>query len=206
MGEGDAVLINAAIDHLVYATPDLDVVDRLGIPLSPGGRHLGAGTRNFLADLDGGAYLEVIGPDPEQPEPGQPRPFGIDSLTEPRLVAWATRVSDIAEVVERAKAQGYDPGPVLAMSRQRPDGVLLEWQLTPPQAGLVPFLIDWGSTPHPSGDAVKGSELVSFRGFHPSPEKVHEGLNALGAELEVSAGDLTLVATIRTPDGEVVLR
>jgi hypothetical protein len=94
----------------------------------------------------------------------------------------------------------------MAMSRQRPDGVLLEWQLTPPQPGLVPFLIDWGTTPHPSGDALKGSELVSLHGFHPSPEKVHEGLKALGAELEVAAGELALVATIRTPNGEVVLR
>jgi hypothetical protein len=211
VGEGNAVLINAvsisaAIDHLVYAVPESAVVDRLGIPLSPGGRHVGFGTRNFLADLGGGAYLEVIGPDPGQPEPGRPRPFGIDSLTGPRLVGWAVRVTGIAEAVSRARERGYDPGPVTAMSRRRPDGVLLEWQLTPSQPGLLPFLIDWGGTPHPSGDARKGSELVSLRGFHPSPNDVHKGLEALGAELDVAVGEPALVAVIRTPDGEVVLR
>jgi glyoxalase-like protein len=202
VGQGDAALI----DHLVYATPDLDVVDRLGIPLSPGGRHVGRGTRNFLAGLGGGAYLEVIGPDSEQPEPAAPRPFGIDDLAEPRLVAWAARVEGINEVVERAKSQGYDPGPVTGMSRRRPDGVLLKWQLTLSAQGLLPFLIDWGTTPHPSKDAVQGSELVSFQGFHPDPISVYKGLSALGVELEVGTGEIALVAVIRTPGGEVVLR
>ncbi|MEV4320392.1 VOC family protein [Actinocrispum sp. NPDC049592] len=194
------------IDHLVYATPDLGIVDRLGIAVGPGGQHLGLGTRNFLAGLGGGAYLEVIGPDPDQPEPAQPRPFGIDGLTEPRLVGWAAGVSGIVDVVARAQAQGYDPGPVMSMSRQRPDGVLLEWQLTPPATGLLPFLIDWGTSPHPSKDAVQGATLVSFRGFHPSPDEVHKGLSALGEELAVAAGELALEAVIQTSGGEVVLR
>ncbi|MET0135341.1 MAG: VOC family protein [Kibdelosporangium sp.] len=201
MGEG-----NALIDHLVYATPDLAVVDRLGITLSPGGPHIGLGTRNFLAGLGGGAYLEVIGPDPEQPPPDGPRPFGIDDLDEPRLVAWAARVSDIASAVSRARAQGYDPGPVTPMSRRRPDGVLLEWQLTPPSPGLLPFLIDWGHTAHPSRTAVQSGQLLSLQGFHPEPEEVHKGLSALGAELPVTAGEQALRAVIQTPAGEMTLR
>jgi hypothetical protein len=148
----------------------------------------------------------VVGPDPEQPEPPQPRPFGIDSLTGPRLVAWAARVSDIADVVSRARAQGYDPGPVLPMSRLRPDGVLLEWQLTPPVNGVLPFLIDWGATQHPSHQLVQSAELVSFHGSHPEPDEVHKGLEVLGQELEVQAGEIGLVAVIRTAGGEVILR
>lgn len=190
------------IDHLVYAVPSLEVVDQLGIPLSPGGQHIGRGTRNQLADLGGGTYLEVIGPDPDQPEPDRPRPFGIDALTEPRLAAWAVRVDDIAAVVASAKANGYDPGPVLAMSRRRPDGVLLEWQLTEPINGVLPFLIDWGATPHPSEDAVHGSVLKSFR----ITGDVHKGLEALGVDVPVESGPDGLVAEIRTPDGEVTLR
>jgi hypothetical protein len=201
VGEG-----NALIDHLVYATPDLAVVDRLGISLSPGGPHLGLGTRNHLASLGVGAYLEVIGPDPEQPAPAGPRLFGIDELDEPRLVAWAARVSDISSAVSRAKAHGYDPGPVTPMSRRRPDGALLEWQLTPPGPGLLPFLIDWGSTPHPAEAAVRGAELVSFTGSHPDPDSIHKGLSALGVELTVEVGEPALRAVIRTPAGEVILR
>ncbi|CAM3866223.1 VOC family protein [Kibdelosporangium persicum] len=190
----------------MYAMPDLARADGLGIDLSEGGSHVGRGTRNLLAGLGDGAYLEVIGPDPDQPEPDEPRPFGIDELTEPRLVAWAVRVRDIHDVVGRAKTKGYDPGPVLPMSRRRPDGVLLEWQLTPMTAGIMPFLIDWGGTPHPTESLPPGQELVSLTGFHPTPEEVHKGLEALGEHLVVNQGPFGLLAVLRTPNGEVVLR
>ena len=80
------------IDHLVYAVPDLEascaeIESAWGVRPSPGGKHTGRGTHNALLNLGDGAYLEVIGPDPEQPQPAQPRAFGIDSLAVPRLGA-----------------------------------------------------------------------------------------------------------------------
>jgi hypothetical protein len=194
------------IDHLVYAVPDLALADGLGLSLSPGGPHIGLGTRNLLASLGGNAYLEVIGPDPDQPAPEQPRPFGIDDLTEPKLVAWAARVENINEVVERAKARGYDPGPVMSMSRRRPDGVMLEWQLTPPVAGVLPFLIDWGSTPHPSADAAQGAALERLYISDYRKDDVYRGLKALGVDVSVGYGPPGLEAEILTPNGEVVLK
>jgi hypothetical protein len=204
------------IDHLVYATPDLAATveqlgRRLGLTPKPGGQHAGIGTRNFLAALGDGAYLEVIGPDPEQPEPEWPRPFGIDQLTEARLVTWAARVTDLAEVVEQARAAGHDPGPVVPLSRTRPDGVLLEWQLTFPTSdadgGLVPFLIDWGDSPHPSETAAPGLRLRSFAGVHPDPALVQAKLAALGQRLPVAEGAApALRAVVEAPAGEVVLR
>ncbi|ALG08115.1 hypothetical protein AOZ06_15365 [Kibdelosporangium phytohabitans] len=191
------------IDHLVYAVPDLSEVGDLGIELTEGGRHVGRGTRNLLANLGGGAYFEVIGPDRDQPEPGAPRPFGIDELTAPKLVAWAARVEDIDDVVERAKAQGYDPGPVAVTSRRRADGVLLEWRHTPMLAGPLPFLIDWGTTPHPADSLPTGAELVSFR---IQGDELGTGLQALGIDVAVESGPPGLTATIRTPKGEVVIR
>ena len=190
----------------MYAVPDLALADGLGVALTPGGPHLGLGTRNLLAGLGGGAYLEVIGPDPAQPEPEGPRPFGIDELTAPTLVAWAARVENIHDVVGSAKANGYDPGPVMPMSRRRPDDVLLEWQLTPPLAGVLPFLIDWGSTPHPAESLGHELELVSFTVYHPAPDDVRRGLSVLGERVAVEAGDPGLRAVLRTPEGEVVLR
>ena len=146
------------IDHLVYATANLaDSVDelnsRFGVALTPGGRHARFGTRNFLADLGDSRYLEVIGPDPEQPTPDAPRPFSIDNLTGPRLVTWAARVNNLDEAVRRAQAAGCDPGPIIAMSRDSPDGARLRWRMAlPPTAGelggLVPLLIDWADAAH----------------------------------------------------------
>ena len=44
------------IDHLVYASVNLadtvaELDSRFGVSLTPGGQHLGLGTRNYLADL-----------------------------------------------------------------------------------------------------------------------------------------------------------
>src|SRR5471030_1014335 len=87
------------IDHLVYATPDVDKTVEalgklLGVKAAPGGRHPGRGTRNALIGLGPRCYLEIVGPDLEQPAPAQPRWFLIDSLHEARLVAWAARRSE----------------------------------------------------------------------------------------------------------------
>ena len=202
------------IDHLVYGTPDLaatvsELGGRLGVELTPGGQHLGLGTRNFLASLGDGAYLEVIGPDPDQPDPEQPRPFGIDEFASPRLLTWAARVPDLSSVLDRAREAGYDAGPALSMTRRRQDGVLLEWQVAfaehENEDGLVPFLIDWGTSPHPSADAVAGVELVSLTGTHPAPDRVLAKLSALGQELPVTSGSPALRAVLRSPAGEVVL-
>ncbi|MCE7009828.1 VOC family protein [Kibdelosporangium philippinense] len=193
-----------ALDHLVYATPDLTL--DLGIELTEGGQHLGLGTRNKLADLGGGAYLEVLGPDPDQPKPEKPRPFGFDELTEPKLITWAVRPDNLDETVARAKAKGYDLGPITEMARERPDGVLLRWRLTPLVDAGVPFLIDWGASPHPTESLPPGTELVSFTITHPNPAEIREKLAILGEEATVEQGEAGFVAVLRTPNGEVVLR
>jgi hypothetical protein len=205
------------IDHLVYATMNLaDTVDelssRLGLSLTPGGQHIGLGTRNFLADLGDFRYLEVIGPDPEQPPPDGPRLFGIDDLVEPRLATWAARVSDLTEAVRRARAVGYDPGPITAMSRDSHGGVLLRWRMTSPPAGgdlagLVPFLIDWAGAPHPSQAAALGMRLLSLTAFHPDSARIERCLTALGEQLEIrQRPEPGLRAVLATPAGEVVLQ
>jgi hypothetical protein len=202
------------IDHLVYATPDLDatVADlaRQGLATSPGGAHDGLGTRNALADLGGGAYLEVIGPDPDQPEPSQPRQFGIDGLTGPRLVAWAVRVTDLDAAVAAARSRGHDPGAARDMARLRGDGVRLAWRLTPMPAtvpAVVPFLIAWGDTEHPSHTAARGARLESFTAAHPEPAAVRERLAAVGVtDFTVELGPTpALRAMIATSAGSVEL-
>ncbi len=203
------------IDHLVYGARDLEqavaaLAERAGVQAVPGGRHLGIGTHNALLSLGPGCYLEIIAPDPSQPPPAR-LPFGLDALTADRLIAWAARAADIERQADGARAAGYDPGPVLAMSRETPGGAQLRWRLTwraePAGDGLVPFLIDWGTTPHPSLAAPAGCTLLGLRGEHPQPETVLPLLRALGAGLPVSAGPRpALIATIQSPRGVVELR
>ena len=203
----------AAVDHIVYAVPDLDAATddleaRLGVRPAYGGSHPGAGSHNALLDLADGVYLEVIAPDPNQPGPGRPRPFALDQLTEPRLVGWAAKATDLEARVEASRSGGYDPGDARAMSRRRPDGVLLEWTLTaggPGADGLIPFLIDWGTAPHPGASAPGGCRLTALRGSHPTPDAIKDHLAALGVDLEVSEGPAALVTTLDTPNGPVEL-
>ena len=204
------------VDHLVYATPDLDLgVDRierlLGIRATPGGQHPRAGTRNALIALGPAVYLEIVGPDREQPEPAQPRWFRIDELDAPKLVTWAAKSNDIAQTSNAARESGIQLGDAVAGSRRRADGVLLAWRYTDPRTsvadGIIPFFIDWGTTPHPSGSAAQGASLQSLRAEHPDPEPVRGIARHLGLDLQIDRGSTpALIATITGPHGTVELR
>jgi len=206
----------AKVDHLVYATPELQVgIDRiesaLGLRATPGGQHPGRGTRNALLSLGPGTYLEIIGPDPEQPSPAQPRPFGIDNLKEQRLVTWAAKGQELEHLASEAGRGGVKLGEVISGSRQRADGVVLFWRYTDPRTvvagGIVPFFIDWGKTPHPASTATQGALLIGLRGEHPDSEQVQKTLNRLGLDLRVQPGPrATLIATVSGPRGRVELR
>ncbi len=204
------------VDHLVYATPSLsagiDQVEQLiGVRATPGGQHPGVGTRNALVSLGPATYLEIIGPDPDQPKPAAGRTFGIDTLSAPRLVGWAAKESDLERLVQNATAHDIALGPVTAGSRRTPQGTLLAWRFTSPRGvvadGIVPFFIDWGTSPHPAGSAAAGATLVAFRAEHPQPEQVQKMLRDLGLDLTVSAGAApALIATVQCPRGRVDLR
>lgn len=204
----------ASIDHLVYAVLDLDAaIDdlerRLGVRAAFGGRHVGRGSHNALADLGHGRYLEIIATDLGQPAPEGPRPFGLDTLVGPCLVGWAVRTDDIDTSVAAARAKGYDPGEPTAMSRARPDGSLLEWRLTHNAfaGGIIPFLIDWGTTAHPSSTAPTGLRLGAFAVESPGVTSVTASLSALGSDVEVRLAEQPgLVASIIGPGGRVDLR
>jgi hypothetical protein len=211
-----AAELMARVDHLVYATPDLnrgveEIEKILGVRATPGGQHPGRGTRNALITLGPTTYLEIIAPDPEQPPPKTPRPFGIDGLKESRLVAWAAKGSDLGRLRDEAARKGARLGEVMSGSRRRTDGVLLSWRYTDPQTvladGLVPFFIDWGQSPHPARTAAQGASLIALRAEHPDAQRVQRLLNELGLDLPVQTGATpALVAIIDSPRGRVELR
>lgn len=206
------------IDHLVIATPDIptavaDIGRDWGVDLEVGGSHSGRGTRNVLTGLGGATYLEVIGPDEGQAKPPFARPMGVDDVTEARLVGWCARPQvPLDDAVETLEMLGFPVTPISAMDRRRPDGVVLNWRLTfpfvgHPHHGTVPFLIDWGGSPHPAATLRHRCSLVALNISHPAAPRLHAALSQLGntSQMRIVQGDPGITAEVLTPNGVVTL-
>lgn len=204
------------VDHLIRVVPDLatgmeEIEGMLGVRPMLGGRHADLGSHNALLSLGRATYLEIMAADPGLTRPGRGRLFGLDALEAPRLATWVLRSERIDAVAAEAKAAGLDLGPVLAGSREKPDGSVVSWKITDPYAsrldGVVPFLIAWADTPHPALSAPPAGELAGLEIEHPDPPAVERALRLLGVTMTVTRGPRpALVATIRGPAGEVRLR
>jgi hypothetical protein len=205
----------SVVDHLVYATLDVEATLRdlgasMGVSAAAGGQHPSWGTRNALLALGPRMYLEIVGPDPSLPRPAGKRPFGLDTLSAPRLATWACRGEDLPGIVEAAGRLGVGLGDVRPGSRKRPDGSALSWTMTDLMSGredgIVPFFIDWGVSPHPAEGAPQGCALLGLRGRHPDAKRIRSILEALDLDLPVVPGERpALQAVISTPLGAVEL-
>lgn len=204
----------SAVDHFVVAGPDLAALgewwaDAVGSNAVEGGAHTGLGTRNLLAGIDSSTYVELIGPDPDQPDPSGPRPFGIDDVTDRRLVTFALAVPDLDAACAAVSASGIDPGEPFGMERTRPDNVRLQWRLSfppdPELAGVMPFLIEWGTSAHPAADLPSQARLTRLSLQHPNAARIETAVSALaGDSWRVAQGPAKLSASLETPDGRLV--
>lgn len=207
------------LDHLIVAATTLDegvdwIRDRLGAVPQAGGKHVTMGTHNALLRIGPRAYLEIIAIDPAANAPQRPRWMDLDeprmraTLAEgPALIAWAVRSRDIDNDVERSP---IDVGTIIPM--QRGDW---RWRLTVPDdghlpgRGLVPILIEWADTRHPTDNLPpSGVELVTMAGEHPEPAPIRDALMRLGLTdtLKVTYGRAPrLAAMLRTPRGVITL-
>jgi hypothetical protein len=172
--------------------------------------HPGRGTRNALLSLGEKHYLEIIAPDPAQPDATNPLALRLRTLSEPRLVEWAAHTSNIAGVTDKLRTSniafdGPTPG-----SRKLPNGNVLHWKtlaFNENPANLLPFLIEWApDSPHPSTDAPYGCALVRFEIFAPDPDSLAKMAALLSLDVVVSkAGKPRLHAILGSPNGKVDL-
>jgi hypothetical protein len=206
-----------ALDHLMIGAADLDrgvqwLEQRSGMRAAIGGTHPGRGTRNALIALRGRQYVELIAPDPAQPENLSAH---LRSIKEPRVIGWAAASSDIESLGKRIRSMGHEPSAPRPGSRARPDGRILRWTTLGVSSKYaaggvdpIPFFIQWGAdSAHPSSDSPAGCELSSLEFEHPDSEDLSDAL----ARLEISATvrqarSVGLVATLSTPKGAVVFR
>ncbi|MBO1902389.1 VOC family protein [Leucobacter weissii] len=213
LGDGD-------LDHVVVVTGSLRAAaDRIaaavGVRPAFGGRHPGNGSANLILALTGaggGAYLEVLGPDPEETRdlPPERTFFGIDLRREPvpgRVLTWARRSDDIEAEAARIRATGIEVGRVQSLGRRRDDGTELRWRLTrapePQFGGAFPFLIDWGGAPHPSADAPP-VRLIALHADVAETERL--AARSAGVALPPAGGaGSPLSVTIAGPGGSLTL-
>jgi Glyoxalase-like domain len=157
------------LDHLIVGSRDLEEgiarVEKLsGFRAEPSGSHLGRGTRNALLDLGHHSYLEILAPDPAQPQLQWHKE--IATLTEPQLIGFALRQKDLDEFAHILRERGVACVGPTAGSRTRPGGQTYHWQtvvLADDLHGNLPFFIEWAAdSAHPSADAPEGCELKQF--------------------------------------------
>jgi hypothetical protein len=173
----------AMLDHILLGCSVLDrgidfVAQHTGVRATFGGVHPGRGTQNALLSLGEKHYLEIIAPDPEQPH--APDHYGLQKLTEPRLVTWAAH-----------------------------PGRLLQWKtltLKDNHSGLLPFFIEWSAdTVHPSADAPSGCKIDHFSLATPADSELRRISVTLGLGVSVSYAEQPQVrARIEGPGGKVL--
>ena len=205
----------------------------LGVEPGAGGEHARYGTHNRLLKIATPAhplaYLEIIAIDPQAARvapAAHKRWFDMDDAAlqaavamQPRLVHFVANTDDILGACAALQAQGVERGPVVAASRHSRRG-LLQWRISVRDDGhrlfdgVLPSLIERGKP----GDAEplrlhhrnslprSGVSLQGLSVTHPDAGRLQAAYAAIGLDgVKVQAGAANLVATLRTPKGEVRL-
>lgn len=204
-----------ALDHILLGCNNLDsgiafVEAHTGVRATPGGAHPGAGTHNALLSLGERRYLEIIAPDPAQPDSRDPLPLILTKLTGPRLVAWAAHPANISALAEKLQKAGVPFQGPAAGSRERLDGHILHWQvlhLEDDDTGLLPFFIEWGAdSTHPSVDSPRGCHLSTFELVTQNPDALSKQTSLLSLDVAITKGPQPqLHAHLLGPNGELNL-
>jgi hypothetical protein len=138
---------------------------------------------------------------------------------EPRLIHFVASTSDIKAARMALRMEGIDRGPAIHAERKTNKG-LLHWQISVRADGqrlfdgALPTLIQWGKPDateplklHPRNTLPRsGVSLQSVDITHPSADKLQAAYASIGLSgISISNGPANLKATLKTPNGVVVL-
>lgn len=205
----------AVIDHVILAINDLErgVADfeRLtGVRPVFGGVHPGRGTQNALASLGDGRYIEVLAPDPKQPNPKQPI-GGLMALKTLTPSGWALGTSDTFALQARLNGREIETTGNMPGSRALPDGSRLEWTtfgVARPNHPWMPFFIKWSdAAKQPSRTAPGGCRLESVQIEDPNPDPLTHVLATAGVKVTLTKSDASrMTIVLQCPKGRVTFR
>jgi len=178
------------------------------------------------------AYFEIIAINPEAVRPKKTttlhphRWFDLDNpelqksiSKEPRLIHFVASTPDIKAARMALRMEGIDRGPAIHAERQTNKGIL-HWQISVRADGqrlfdgALPTLIQWGKPDateplrlHPRNTLPRsGVTLQSIDITHPSAEKLQAAYASIGLNgISISEGPANIKATLKTPNGIVVL-
>lgn len=220
--------MQARVDHLVVAAASLEqgvawCEATLGVVPGPGGEHPLMGTHNRLlriATVDyPRAYFEIIAVQPGKTPQRARRWFDLDDETVrdtlarsgPRLLHFVASVPDAKAAVASWRDLDLDAGEPVAASRMTPRG-LLAWEITlRPDGqrqlqGLLPTVIEWGSTHPASSLPESGITLQALVATHPQAARLRAAYEAIGLHgVTVKDGPANLCAALETPRGRIKL-
>lgn len=201
------------LDHLVWASPSLDEAVAgfarvSGVQPMAGGRHVGLGSRNALADLGNSIYLAIDGPDEEQALKDN---YGatLKALAGPVLSRFAVQTADLPAAQAVMSRHGF-ANEVRPGGRTGANGETYAWQtLAVPDHTLgagMPIIKTWLTPLHPSTEAPGGCWLVALTVAHPQPDLLLRLYEDLGLDLPVAAAAVPkLTAEIEGASGRFVL-
>ncbi|MEL7041513.1 MAG: VOC family protein [Pseudomonadota bacterium] len=192
-------------DHVGLWCSDLEASARrfaamMHVEVEAGGRHQGQGTWNRLVGAVNGVYLELIARDPEQETAG-PMVQAVGAQADLTSCLAAYRTSDLEGVYARAMKLGATSRGVQTMSRAGGDGTTISWRLLflqHPDHPVLPFFIDWQSTPHPSSRLKPALSIGSPVFQSPDPDGLEQLLAGLGVRAQIVHGERPeIIASVR---------
>lgn len=202
------------LDHIIIGCLDLNadqaaVAMKLGMPPAARGKHDMMGTHNALWNM-GDFYIELVAIDPEAPDPGRPRWFGLGDpgmqahlANGPRLINWAVSTDDAEALVAAAPVA---LGPVESFARSD-----LRWKVAVPVDGLpgkdgaFPLTIQWTEGMHPAQRLPDmGFRCKALTVSHPDAAEISAALGAVEGPVDITTGPASLSCRITRSDGAVL--